>query len=93
MPHSISDFKAKLFADGADKAAMPELYQNPWITGFITNPTLIAEWGENAYAKIPIANTEGESVLGIAREMFNVTQAGSIAGAKDPVLAVAGAAH
>ncbi|HEX5431503.1 MAG TPA: transaldolase [Bryobacteraceae bacterium] len=49
MPHSLSDFKIKLFADGADKAAMLELYENPWIKGFTTNPTLMRKAGIRDY--------------------------------------------
>jgi len=49
MPHSISDFKVKLFADGADKAAMLELYGNSWIQGFTTNPTLMRKAGIRDY--------------------------------------------
>ena len=49
LPHSVSDFKVKLFADGADKAAMLELYRNPWIKGFTTNPTLMRRAGIRDY--------------------------------------------
>jgi transaldolase len=49
LPHSIADFKVKLFADGADKAAMLELYRNPWIQGFTTNPTLMRRAGIRDY--------------------------------------------
>jgi transaldolase len=45
MPGSFSDLKVKLFADGADKSAMLELYQNPCIRGFTTNPTLMRKAG------------------------------------------------
>jgi transaldolase len=41
----ITDLKIKLFADGADKAAMLELYRNPLIKGFTTNPTLMRKAG------------------------------------------------
>src|SRR6476660_6136828 len=37
----MRDLKIKLFADGADKAAMMELYSKPYIQGFTTNPTLM----------------------------------------------------
>jgi transaldolase len=49
LPHSISDFKVKLYADGADKAEMLELYRNPWIQGFTTNPTLMRRAGIRDY--------------------------------------------
>lgn len=42
---SITDLKIKLFADGADKAAMLNLYRNPLIRGFTTNPTLMRKAG------------------------------------------------
>ena len=31
----------KIFADGADKAGMLSMYNNPRIDGFTTNPTLM----------------------------------------------------
>ena len=42
---ATSDLKIKLFADGADKAAMLSLYRNPLIKGFTTNPTLMRKAG------------------------------------------------
>jgi transaldolase len=49
MPLSISDLKVKLFADGADKAAMLALYKNPCIQGFTTNPTFMRKAGLRDY--------------------------------------------
>jgi transaldolase len=46
---SLSDLSIKLFADGADKAAMLDLYQSPWIKGFTTNPTLMRKSGITDY--------------------------------------------
>jgi transaldolase len=37
--------KIKIFADGADKDGMLELYHNPIIKGFTTNPTLLRSAG------------------------------------------------
>jgi transaldolase len=37
----LADLRVKLFADGADKAGMLEMYHNPLIQGFTTNPTLM----------------------------------------------------
>ena len=34
-------FSVKIFADGADKNGMLEMYHNPLISGFTTNPTLM----------------------------------------------------
>jgi transaldolase len=38
---SVQDLTVKLFADGAEKMSMLELYANPLIQGFTTNPTLM----------------------------------------------------
>ena len=44
-----SDLTIKLFADGADRTAMLELYSNPLIRGFTTNPTLMRKAGVSDY--------------------------------------------
>ena len=49
MTESISDLRVKLFADGADKSDMLELYANPLIRGFTTNPTLMRKAGIGDY--------------------------------------------
>ena len=48
-PGRVSELKVKLFADGADKAAMLEMYANPHISGFTTNPTLMRKAGVADY--------------------------------------------
>jgi transaldolase len=45
----LNDLKVKLFADGADKSAMLELYAKPHIQGFTTNPTLMRKAGITDY--------------------------------------------
>ena len=110
--NSVRDLRIKLFADGADKAAMMALYADPLIQGFTTNPTLmnkagikdyegfardilasipdrpislevfaddfpsmerqariIAAWGDNVYAKIPVTNTKGESAKDVVERL------------------------
>ena len=42
--------RVKLFADGADRPAMLEMYRNPLIQGFTTNPTLMRKAGIADYA-------------------------------------------
>lgn len=37
----ITKLKIKIFADGADKKCMLDMYQKPFIKGFTTNPTLM----------------------------------------------------
>jgi transaldolase len=39
----------KIYADGADKSAMLEMYANPQIAGFTTNPTLMRKSGVSDY--------------------------------------------
>ena len=41
--------KVKLFADGADLGAMKEMYRNPDIQGFTTNPSLMRKAGVQNY--------------------------------------------
>jgi len=51
MTHStaLPSLKIKLFADGANKEAMLNLYSNPCIRGFTTNPTLMRKAGISDY--------------------------------------------
>lgn len=41
----LDNLRVRLFADGAEKAAMLELYANPLVQGFTTNPTLMRKAG------------------------------------------------
>ncbi len=43
------NLNVKLFADGADKKGMLEMYDNPLISGFTTNPTLMKIAGVSDY--------------------------------------------
>jgi transaldolase len=45
----LADLKVKIFADGADRGSMLELYRNPVIKGFTTNPTLMRNAGITDY--------------------------------------------
>ena len=47
----ISKLKTKVFADGAEKAGMLEMYSNPLISGFTTNPTLMKKAGIKDYSE------------------------------------------
>lgn len=49
MTKSVAELAVKLFADGADKDAMLEMYANPRIQGFTTNPTLMRKAGIASY--------------------------------------------
>jgi transaldolase len=46
---SIDSLKVKIFADGADKNAMLEMYKKPFIQGLTTNPTLMNKAGIRDY--------------------------------------------
>lgn len=45
----IEHLKVKIFADGADKASMLEMYSKPYIKGLTTNPTLMHKAGLTDY--------------------------------------------
>src|ERR1700754_528748 len=45
----VSDLKVKIFADGADKAGMLEMYDKSFIKGLTTNPTLMKKAGITDY--------------------------------------------
>jgi transaldolase len=45
----MKNIKVKLFADGAEKVGMIEMYRNPLIAGFTTNPTLMKKAGVKDY--------------------------------------------
>jgi transaldolase len=47
--NTLSDLRVKLFADGADRAGMLDLYSRPLIRGFTTNPTLMRSAGVTDY--------------------------------------------
>ena len=42
---TLADLTVKIFADGADKAGIQSLYNNPLIQGLTTNPTLMRKAG------------------------------------------------
>lgn len=45
----VEDLKVQIFADGADKAGMLEMYAKPYIKGLTTNPTLMKKVGITDY--------------------------------------------
>jgi len=46
---SLANLKVKIFADGADRAGMLDLYRSPLVKGFTTNPTLMRNAGITDY--------------------------------------------
>jgi transaldolase len=45
----VEELSVKIFADGAEKAGMLEMYAKPYIKGFTTNPTLMHKVGLTDY--------------------------------------------
>lgn len=45
----IEELKVKIFADGADKVGMLEMYEKPFVKGLTTNPTLMKKAGITDY--------------------------------------------
>ena len=45
----VKDLKVQIFADGADKSGMLEMYGRQYIKGFTTNPTLMRKAGITEY--------------------------------------------
>ena len=46
----LNDVSVKIYADGADKSSMLQMYADPRIAGFTTNPTLMRKAGVEDYA-------------------------------------------
>jgi transaldolase len=46
---ALNQLKIKIFADGADKAGMLEMYAKPFVKGLTTNPTLMRKAGITDY--------------------------------------------
>jgi transaldolase len=49
MMRTTAELKIRIYADGADKNSMLEMYRNPMIKGFTTNPTLMRKAGVTNY--------------------------------------------
>jgi len=45
----VEELKVKIFADGADKSGMLEMYEKPFVKGLTTNPTLMKKAGITDY--------------------------------------------
>jgi transaldolase len=46
---TVDQLNIRIFADGADKKGMLEVYRNPYVKGFTTNPTLMRNAGVADY--------------------------------------------
>jgi transaldolase len=68
---SVADLTVKIFADGADKAGMLEMYKMPFIQGFTTNPTLMRQAGVNDYQAFAREVVEAIPDRPISLEVFS----------------------
>jgi transaldolase len=68
---SISELKVKIFADGADKDGMLEMYRNPLIKGFTTNPTLMRKAGISDYQAFALDILKAIPDRSISFEVFS----------------------
>lgn len=50
----LDELRVKIFADGADVASTLEVYRNPLIKGFTTNPTLMRKAGITDYKRFAL---------------------------------------
>jgi transaldolase len=68
---SISDLQVKIFADGADKAGMLEMYAKPFIKGLTTNPTLMRKAGIADYKVFALDVLQAIADKPISFEVFS----------------------
>lgn len=68
---AIEQLKVKIFADGADLDGILELYRNPYITGFTTNPTLMRKSGVSDYERFSCQILEHITDRPISFEVFS----------------------
>jgi transaldolase len=68
---SVSNLNIKIFADGADKAGMLEMYEKPFIKGFTTNPTLMRRAGVSDYVRFAKEILEAIPDRPISFEVFS----------------------
>lgn len=59
---AIEQLNVRIFADGADKASILEMYAQPYIKGFTTNPTLMRKAGVTDYCAF------AQDILSIIRD-------------------------
>jgi len=68
---TLTDLRVKIFADGADKAEILALAQNPLIKGFTTNPTLMRKAGVVDYTKFADEVLRSITARPISFEVFS----------------------
>lgn len=68
---TVEQLQVKLFADGAEKAGMLEMYEKPYIKGFTTNPTLMRKAGISNYEAFAVDLLKAISNRPISFEVFS----------------------
>ncbi len=68
---TLSELNIKIFADGADKAGILEMYNKPYISGFTTNPTLMRKAGITDYESFAKEILEAIPDRSISFEVFS----------------------
>lgn len=67
----LDQLRVKIFADGADLQGMLQLYRNPYIKGFTTNPTLMRKSGISDYEGFARSVVENIPDRPISFEVFS----------------------
>lgn len=77
LPHnypymkSLSELKIQIYADGADKAGILDLYAKPYIKGLTTNPTLMKKAGIKDYEAFASDILQTVTAKPISLEVFS----------------------
>jgi transaldolase len=66
----LEELRVKIFADGADVTTTLEMYRNPIIKGFTTNPTLMRKAGVTDYKRFALELLEAIPDRPISFEVF-----------------------
>src|SRR5690349_3432845 len=67
---SLNDLKIQIYADGADKAGILDLYAKPYIKGLTTNPTLMNKAGIKDYEAFSKDILQSVTAKPISLEVF-----------------------
>src|SRR5471032_2468463 len=67
---SLNDLKVQLYADGADKAGILDLYAKPYIKGLTTNPSLMKKVGIKDYEAFAKDILQSVTAKPISLEVF-----------------------
>ena len=71
MRKTLSSLKIRIFADGADKAGILDLYAKPYIQGLTTNPTLMKKAGIRDYEAFARDILQSVTAKPISMEVFS----------------------